>query len=234
MFQIKPIEKKNISEQVLEQITDNIVKQQWPAGAKLPSENDLAQMFKVSRVSVRTALHKLIALGILEVRNGEGTFVRRADAGVYLNSLIPTLVLEPHDILELLEFRRGIEMLSCELAAERATPEDIEMLGKIVDAMRKSCAENDIGRYTADDFNFHISIARISRNKIIEKVLFILKEPIFAHLSEMNQKLGLNLNIDLHIKIFEAVKAHDRKAAGFYMKESLDRSMERIMREKGV
>ena len=128
MFQIKPIEKKNISEQVLEQITDNIVKQQWPAGAKLPSENDLAQMFKVSRVSVRTALHKLIALGILEVRNGEGTFVRRADAGVYLNSLIPTLVLEPHDILELLEFRRGIEMLSCELAAERATPEDIEKL----------------------------------------------------------------------------------------------------------
>ena len=56
----------------------------------------------------------------------------------------------------------------------------------------------------------------------------ILKEHILAHFSEMHNKLGLELNIDYHIKIFEAIKIHDVKAASFYIEESLKRSIEKI------
>lgn len=231
MFQIKRIERKSVSEEVFEQLKDNIVRQLWPAGARLPSENELAGMFGVSRVSIRAALHKLIALGILEARNGEGTFVRQAISGAYMNSLIPMLILEPRDILELLEFRRGIERLSCELAAERATEEDIRRLEKVIEDMKKSCSENNVDRYTADDFNFHLCIARISKNSVIENVMMILKDHIFAHFAEMNNKLGPDLNIECHIEIFKAIKTHDPKSAGFYIEESLLRSMEKIRQE---
>jgi GntR family transcriptional repressor for pyruvate dehydrogenase complex len=228
MFDIKPIGKKNISEEVFEQIEDNIVKQVWPSGSKLPSENQLAEMFQVSRVSVRSAIHKLIALGILQSRNGEGTFVKQLNAGVYLNSLIPALVLAPYDIMHLLEFRRGLEMLSCELAAQRATDEDIKMLGQIVDNMKKSYAEKDIARYSIEDFNFHICISKISKNPVIENVLMILKDPVFSHLSEMNNAFDPNLTTELHYKIFEAIKDHDPKAASFYIEESIKKSMQKI------
>ncbi len=228
MFQIKKIEKKSVSEEVFEQIKDNIVKQLWKQGSKLPSEISLAEMFGVSRVSVRSAIQKLIALGILEARNGEGTFVRQMNANVYLNSLIPMLTLEPRDIMELLEFRKGIERLSCELAAQRAAPDDIALLGEILEDMKKSCSENNRSQFTLSDFNFHLRIAKISRNSIIENVLMIMKDHIFAHLTEMHEKLGLALNIEEHAKIYEAIKAHDVNAAGFYIEESLRRSMEKM------
>lgn len=232
MFNIKPIEKKSVSEEVFDQIKDNIVKQVWLPGDKLPSENQLAEMFRVSRVSIRTAIHKLIALGILEARNGEGTFVRQINTGIYLNSFTQMLVLEPHDIIELLEFRKGIERLSCELAAERATEKDIDELEKIIGEMRKSFDNNDVSRYTIEDLNFHMLIAKISKNSVIENVLTILKDHILAHFSEMNNKLGLELNIENHIKIVEAVKSHDSKAAGAYIEESLNRSMEKVREMK--
>lgn len=228
MFEIKKIKKKSVSEEVFEQLKNNIVKQLWSPGDKLPSENDLAEMFGVSRVSIRAAIHKLIALGILEARNGEGTFVKHVNPGVYFNSLIPMLVLEPRDILELLEFRKGIERLSCELAAERATGEEIETLGKLVEDMKKSCSENNTGKFTEDDFNFHMCIAKLSKNSVIENVLTILRDHIIAHFSEMHNKIGLDLNIENHVKIFEAIKRHDPKAASFYIEESLKRSMEKV------
>jgi len=228
MFNIKPIEKRSVSEEVFDQIKDNIVKQIWSPGDKLPSENHLAEMFEVSRVSIRTAIHKLIALGILESRNGEGTFVRQINTGIYLNSFTQMLVLEPHDILELLEFRKGIERLSCELAAERATQQDIETLEKIVGNMKNSYSENDVSKFTMDDFNFHMCIAKMSKNSVVENVQMLLKDHIIAHFSEMNTKLGLDLNIENHIKILEAIKVHDPKAASFYIEESLDRSIEKV------
>lgn len=228
MFNIKPIEKKSVSEEVFDQIKDNIVKQVWLPGDKLPSENQLAGMFRVSRVSIRTAIHKLVALGILEARNGEGTFVRQINTGVYLNSFTQMLVLEPHDILELLEFRKGIERLSCELAAERATESEIAELEKIIADMKKSCDDKDVSRYTMEDLNFHMLIAKMSKNSVIENVLTILRDHILAHFSEMNSRLGLELNLENHIKILEAVKNHDSKAAGSYIEDSINRSMKKI------
>ncbi len=125
--------KNNVSDQIFEQLKDDIAHRVFAPGTKLPSENDLADSFGVGRISVRAAIQKLVAIGLAESRSGEGTFVKKTEASIYLNAIIPMLILEPKGIIELLEFRKGLEMQSCELAASRATAEEIDQLKKIID-----------------------------------------------------------------------------------------------------
>jgi DNA-binding FadR family transcriptional regulator len=224
---IKRIEKVNISEAVLQQIKDNIIMKVWPAGTKLPSENELAEMFGVSRVSVRTAQHKLMALNILEKRNGEGTFVKDVNAGSAFSSLLPMLVLEPRDILEILELRTGIETLSCALAAKRATEEDIGKLEIIAGHMKINNEQKAIEEYTKYDFDFHILISKMSGNSIIENIMMILFDTYYAHLLEMNRAFDPAVNAERHIKVFEAIRSRDERAASFYMQECLSWSIEK-------
>ena len=224
---IKRIKKVNISEAVLQQIKDNIIMKVWPAGTKLPSENELAELFGVSRVSVRTAQHKLMALNILEKRNGEGTFVKDVSVGSVFSNLLPMLVLEPRDILEILEFRAGIETLSCALAAKRATEEDIGNLENIVNHMKINKDCKDIEAYTHYDFDFHLLISKMSKNSILENIMMILFDTYYAHLQEMNRAFDPAVNAERHIKVFEAIRSRDERAASFYMQECLSWSIEK-------
>ena len=223
----KRIAKENISDAVFKRIEDNIVTKVWPAGTKLPSENELAELFGVSRVSVRAAQHKLMALSVLEKRNGEGTFVKDINAGSVFSSILPMLFLGPRDILEILEFREGIETLSCALAAERATEEDIQNLETIANHMRISNERKDIETYTHYDFNFHLLISKMSKNSIIENIMMVLFDSYFAHLQEMNKAFDPAVNAERHIKIFEAIRSRDKHAASFYMQECLSWSIEK-------
>ena len=68
---IKPIKRKDISEEVLEQLKYNIISGAWPPGTKIPSELELAKLFNVSRVSIREAIHRLMGMGVLTVRKGD-------------------------------------------------------------------------------------------------------------------------------------------------------------------
>lgn len=232
---IKRVQKNNVSDQVYEQLKDNIVRRVFAPGSKLPSENDLANSFGVSRISVRAAIQKLSAIGLLESRSGEGTFVKKADASIYMNSFIPMLILEPKGIIELLEFRKGLEMQSCELAASRATAEEIAELNRIMEKMNQSFIKGDIEQYSVEDFNFHFCIAQMAKNSVIESVLLMLKEPIFKHLEEMNQQLGLALGNYGHKNIFEAIKNKDPKAASYFMERAVESSIEKMrLLEKNV
>jgi len=228
MNNIERIKRKNISDEVYEQLLKNISEQVWLPGSQLPSENDLAAMFGVSRVSVRTAIQKLTALGLLEAKNGEGTFVKRLNATMYLTPLLPMFVLKCQDIIEVLELRMGIEIISCRLAAERATPEDIEMLEKIFEQWKQSNQAKDVYKFASDDLDFHICIAKISRNSMIEHVLTTLKQPILIHLTEMIKRIGFELNVDMHYNIVQAIKEKDSEAATFYISHALKKSIERL------
>jgi GntR family transcriptional repressor for pyruvate dehydrogenase complex len=131
MAEIKPIKKTKISDEVLSQLKQNIISGVYAPNERLPSEGALCTMFQVSRISIRTALHKLAAIGLIETRNGEGTFVCSADSSNMLLPLLQNLTISPMGILELLEFREAVDRLSCRLAAERGTPEDVQKLEQI-------------------------------------------------------------------------------------------------------
>ena len=141
---LKPIKKESVRGQVFWQLRNQILRRTWPPGSKLPSEHELSRTMGVSRVSIREGIQHLVSLGILETRHGEGTFVRELGSQVHLNALIPLLVLDDIDILQVLEYRRIVEKGAAALAAERATDQDLVEMEAVYDqmvALRDNVAE---------------------------------------------------------------------------------------------
>src|SRR5690554_8067982 len=90
---MKSIKKReNLSRQVFEQLKQQIIIGRWKPGKKIPSENELSEMLNVSRVTVREALQTLVALDLLEKKQGEGTFVKELSGETYIDALLPTFV----------------------------------------------------------------------------------------------------------------------------------------------
>ena len=159
---IKKVVKSSVSQQVFDQLREQILSGSWKPGQKLPSENELAAQFGVSRVTVRNALQKLSGLGLLETRFGEGSFVRGAGAQAALNQLGPMLYLGQETLRDILTFRRMVEGPICEIACRRATDREIAGLRQLVDQMER--AVGDLAAFARLDSAFHEQLAQLTRS----------------------------------------------------------------------
>lgn len=228
MYTFQKINKPKVSDAVFEQLRQSIIQQDFPIGTKLPSEQALAASFGVSRTSVRAAIQRLATLGLLETRTGEGTYVREPSTGNLIDPLFKTFRFKPGQILEILEFRLAIEMLSCRLAAQRATAVQIEALGQIMTAMLQAVEANDQERYSLEDMQFHICLAEMSHNSLVSMVIENLSDFYLGHLVELNRQIDLSFNINYHTAIYEAVRRNDGESAAVSMKSMINRSMSEV------
>ena len=228
MAQIKPIKRIKISDEVLSQLKLNIISGIYQPNERLPSEAALCVLFQVSRISIRTALHKLEAIGLIETRNGEGTFVRSMDSSCLMLPLLQSLAISPAGILELLEFREAVERLSCRLAAEKGTPEDVQKLEKIYQQMERYAHLSDQESFTQADIAFHRQIAQMSGNTFIIRVLDIVDDFYQAHLHRMNQTISLVYSLDSHRKLTIAIKEKNKVEAAKIISESIQDSIREV------
>jgi GntR family transcriptional regulator, transcriptional repressor for pyruvate dehydrogenase complex len=223
---IQPIKKANISEQVFEQLKQQLIAGEWKSGDKIPSENELAVAFGVSRVTVRQALQKMTVLGLIETRLGEGSFVKEIKPGVYMNTLIPMAYLGEQSLLEVLEFRQAIEVKTAELAAKRATDEDIEGLEKIFDRMKKY--KDDARRFSEADLDFHLKLAEMTDNSLIIETHNIIKDILSVAMQHIVEKLGNTKGLYYHEMLLEATKERDYKKCGDIMAHHVDETYDII------
>ena len=212
-MKIEKIDRMKVSDKVFEQIKTMIITQEWPLGTKIPSETKLGELFGVSRVSIRTALQQLSAIGLVETRNGEGTFVCEPSVSNIFTPLMGELSYSPTDILELMEFRRGIEMQVCRLAAERRTEEDLKEMAFILEKMANYKQNNDIENYTKADIEFHFCIAKMSKNSLFQKVMSILQEFLLAYGKKANIQVGMELGYEKHWQLYELIKLQQAESA---------------------
>jgi len=126
-------------------------------GDKLLSERELADKLQVSRVSVREAIRSLEMLGFIEIRHGEGTFVRDTNADDVIRPLAMFLAMERGSLLDMFEVRRIFEAATSALAAERATSKDLQNIKEWLDLMKGSENTHDA---VENDLRFHFAIAR--------------------------------------------------------------------------
>ena len=164
---ITAIEKKRVSDEVFEQMKNNIVSGEWAPGARIPGELELVELFQVSRVSVREAIHRLVGMGVLTIRRGEGTFVSEILPSDYFDALLPILMIERPNAIDMLEFRNIIEVESAKLAAKRANDKDIDRMAGIIKKMEDSQGDKDV--FSAQDLNFHYAMAIATHNKLLSK-----------------------------------------------------------------
>jgi GntR family transcriptional regulator, transcriptional repressor for pyruvate dehydrogenase complex len=208
---IQPIKKANISEQVFEQLKQQLLLGEWKQGEKIPSENELAVAFAVSRVTVRQALQKLTVLGLIETRLGEGSFVKEVKLGVHMNTLIPMAYLGEQSLLEVLEFRQVVEVKTAELAANRATEQDIEDLQKIFEQMEDY--KNDSRKFSESDLDFHLKIAEMTNNSLIIETHNIIKDILSVAMQRIVKERGNTGGLHYHKMLLEAIREHDGEKA---------------------
>ncbi|MDE6656598.1 MAG: FadR family transcriptional regulator, partial [Anaeroplasmataceae bacterium] len=164
-MEFKPIKRVSVSEQIFEQIKEKIISGEFKPGDKLPSENEFCKIYGVSRIAVRQALNTLLTLGLIETKFGEGSFVKQPSSGQVLNGLIPHTFLNEKSLSEIIEFRGIIEANVAYLACTKAREKDIESLKTIYNNMIKS--QNDLSIFSKLDYEFHITIAKISGNSYV-------------------------------------------------------------------
>jgi GntR family transcriptional repressor for pyruvate dehydrogenase complex len=223
---MKPVKRMSVSNQVFEQLRDTIIQGKWTPGTKIPSENELTRMLGVSRITIREALQKLATLGLVETKQGEGTYVKALSAGIYMNSLIPLFLLDKTETLQVLEYRKIIEVGTAGLAAERANQDDIAKLQKIMDNMKK--VKDDVEQFAAKDLEFHLALAEITKNSVIIKVNNIIKDILSVSMSDIVRTLGNSDGLYYHKKIIDAIKRKDKELAEQLMEEHLIKTIVRL------
>ncbi|MEN6325382.1 MAG: FadR/GntR family transcriptional regulator [Syntrophomonas sp.] len=164
----QPIKTKKIYEEIMEQLKDMISSGELKPGEKLPSERDMSDSLGVSRASVREALTALEALGILDIRPGEGTFVRETSVSRIFEPLAMVLAVERNPGAQMMEIRRILETEAAALAAERASEDNLSNIETILDKMKNT---KIISEAVDFDLKFHYSIAEASHNTILLRMM---------------------------------------------------------------
>ncbi len=223
---LKPVRRAGIKQQVFEQLRDGIIRGTWPAGSKLPSENELVATFGCSRISVREALQMLASLGLVEARHGDGTFVRAYSGEVLLSPLLPMIALEHTDIHHVLEYRRIVEPGCVALAVSRAGDSDVAELERACEVLQASTG--DLTAIARADLEFHLALARASKNPVLIKVNSVIHDVLSASWEEIVRALGTRDGLYYHRRILDALKARDAGAAVALMEEHVARTVDRL------
>ncbi|GIM29402.1 GntR family transcriptional regulator [Clostridium polyendosporum] len=211
------------SDKVFNEIKDKIISGEWTKGTKIMSEPQLVKELGVSRVSVREAIEKMVALSILSKRQGEGTFVNELSAPVYLNSLLPMITLDITDYLDILEFRLMIEVESARFCAIRCDDSIIIELEECYHEMINF--KDDMDKFTAKDLDFHIKIAQGSGNPLVVKVYEILRDLLSYHQKSLYKSLGPLGGIREHKQILDALKNRDSELTAIFIRRHIERTI---------
>jgi GntR family transcriptional repressor for pyruvate dehydrogenase complex len=186
-----------------------IVRGELPPGTKLPSERRLAERYGVSRPIVREALRSLVERDLVEIHPARGAFVRHAratDAAGRLDAIYRRSQATPRDLVEA---RTMLECAAVELAAERATPEDLDAVARALAAFDRAATVVEQARY---DMAFHLAIARAAHNPVIETMFgSITALTVELMLRSLGDPDVARISIPIHRAIDRALR--DRDAA---------------------
>lgn len=227
---ISKIQKSSVSEEVYEQLLNNIMTKEWMPCAKIPSEVELAQALGVSRISVRNAVQRLVGQGILESKHGGGTFVSDLSLEAYLNSMIPLLTVGEEQICELYEFRRVLETGHIRLLAEVITDEVIEKLEKNYELMKNNT--DDMEKFTRIDIEFHYIIAQSIGNPLITNMYKVIREALYPKQILVQNVFGAKGALKYHRLVLDALKNGNFIEAERYMDEHMKMTIKNVKTKK--
>lgn len=204
---IKKVKRVPISQGVTQQLIDLIMSGKFSTGEKLPSEKKLMDAFGIGRSSLRESIKALEALGLVEVRVPEGTFVSESLGDFFTKQLALMSKIGFDNISELIEARMIIETQIAILASQKATDDDISDLTTLLNIMIHSKSNFE---YQKSDVDFHKKLAEMSRNSFLIQVSNILQEITFIWIKKVITLPNVkSFAIDQHSEILDAIKNKD-------------------------
>ncbi|SRR5579883_402170 len=220
---LRPVRRVRLSEHAAEQIINLIHEQGLGPGSLLPTESALMERMGVGRSSVREALHGLAVLGVVEIRQGQGTFVRSpvplvGPSAVSGEAISAALARGLTD--ELLEAREIIEVRTAGLAARRATAEDLSELERLVGDARAAMAARRAAFHLSAEF--HLGVARAAHNDVLQSFVASYL-PLLAERGAALERLPGYSEWEMreHDEIRQAIAAHNARLAMARMRDHL-------------
>lgn len=200
---------------VITQLETMVVSGEWPVGTRIPPEPELVAALGVGRNSVREAVRALAHTGMLEVRQGDGTWVR-ADSG--LGAALDRYVRRS-DARHVLEVRRGLEREAARLAAANRTPDDLGRLDAALARQHRLADAADREGFVRGDAEFHRLVAAAAHNPVLGDLLDHLGDALARSIAATVEGMG---SFHVHTELVDAIRAQDAEAAGHASDELLD------------
>ena len=219
--------KENVSEQVYQQLLGMILQGNYRTGDRIPSEIELTERFGCSRNTVRGAIKRLDALGMVESRQGGGTYIRSVSTNFALNLFIPAMLVGADDLMNLMSFRRGLEVSAARLAATRATRNDLEAMEADIEAMERQIQDHK--NYAVVTSEFHNMIAKASRNELLRTMLEIIHRIITSKMADFNEFRRDNTgSYYYHRLIYSAISNRKPEEAAYLMDRHMETLIDRV------
>lgn len=199
---IRTARRSGLIDQVIEQLREQITTGQWSVGSRIPTESELAQLTATSRNTVREAVQSLVHSGLLERRQGSGTYVLAASelAGAVSRRVAGA---RHRDVLEV---RRTLEVGTAWLAAARRTPDDVALMRDLLARRSEARRAGDIDEIVRMDVDLHRAIAHAAHNAVLaelyENFLDALQENVRRNVEVVPRK-----HDDDHAELVEAIIA---------------------------
>lgn len=221
--QIKP---KKIYEEVAEALHEGIRSGVLKPGDKLESVQQLAENFQVGRSAIREALSALKAMGLIEMRQGEGTFVRQFEESSIKFPLSTAMLMNKDDVMNLLEVRSIIEIGAAASAAIRRTSENLKSMEEALEEMKIAHGNEELGEKS--DLKFHLALATATQNFLLVKLLTDVSDIMQQTMKEtrkiwlFSKQTTVEQLYEEHFNIYKAVLEQNGEKAGMAMETHLN------------
>ena len=223
-------QRERLGDQLYGQILKQIISGTLKEGDKLPSENQICRAFTVSRPTVREALMRLHADGLVTTRQGSGTFVRKrpSDKLPHLTSVSDVAAM-----LRCFEVRSALEGRAAALAAQRRTPEQMRRISEALAVLRASFEGEAVPARA--DYEFHRAVAQASGNVLFADLLEMLGAAIQGGmtialgLTRAGSRDRVRRVLEEHEAIAEAIEQGDADGADLAMRHHLGRARQRVI-----
>ncbi len=223
----QPVTPEKLSQAVIRQIEQLILRGILRPGERLPPERDLAERLKVSRPSLRDAIATLQETGLLSAKPGAGVFVADVLGSAFSPALIQLFARHDEAVFDYLSFRRDMEALAAERAAKLASDTDLAVVRTVFDKMEAAHSKRNVDEEAQLDAQFHMAIVEASHNVIMlhmmRSMYDLLQGGVFYNRQVMfKQRTSRAVLLDQHRQINAALQARDSAAARAAVETHLD------------
>ena len=225
---------RSLSDRVAHHLMDHIRTNRLSSGERLPSEVQLSADLKISRGIVREAYRALRSAGILEISNGRSPRVGALRSTALIHLLQHALATQQASAEQALDLRAAIEVRAAELAAEKRSADDIEVLSRAVRGMKR--AKRDIDAFVKHDVRFHECLGTATGNPLFALISSALGEAmatsVRAGMESRSDQAQVARVVESHQDIVDAIAAGDPKAAGVCMERHFDEARRALARAR--
>jgi len=223
-----PLEKTDLTQVLIVRFQQMLRDGELMQGSKLPSERELALHFNVARSSLRQVLKALEIMGVITQKIGDGSYLSCDSSTVLSVPMDFLFLLDDTSVQELTELRMLMEPELARLAAERVTPEDIELLRQSIQDMENSA--NDPVKLVSSDLLFHRAIFQASKNRAASSLFQTIHRAMAKMILVTSQLVDIKHTVAFHKPILAAIEAGNGKKAAQLMSEHMQDARDLLTR----